>query len=95
MFGLLYGLYQSFTKKREHRVLLLGLDNAGKTTTLEQIRRQLRPGTEGGGGQIKTLPTIGFNGRFVKDFNIILEKVFNFLVIEKISLICSAFLTRM
>ncbi len=31
MFGLVYGLFQQALAKRDHYVLILGLDNAGKT----------------------------------------------------------------
>jgi len=31
MYSLLYGLYKHVTRKEEFSVLLLGLDNAGKT----------------------------------------------------------------
>ncbi len=33
MFGLLYGLYLQLFAKREHYVLIVGLDNAGKTVS--------------------------------------------------------------
>lgn len=39
MFSLFSGIWAWWHKKTELRFLLLGLDNAGKTTTLEQIKR--------------------------------------------------------
>lgn len=41
-----------FHKKIDIRVLLLGLDNAGKTTTLYRLKVQ---------SGVSTVPTIGFN----------------------------------
>eukprot|EP00928_Gymnodinium_smaydae_P029733 TRINITY_DN22309_c0_g1_i1.p1 TRINITY_DN22309_c0_g1~~TRINITY_DN22309_c0_g1_i1.p1 ORF type:complete len:200 (+),score=35.24 TRINITY_DN22309_c0_g1_i1:113-712(+) len=38
MFSLLRGLWQWLSQKEERRMILLGLDNAGKTTTLEQLK---------------------------------------------------------
>jgi ADP-ribosylation factor related protein 1 len=38
MFGLLYGLWQAYWTKQEVFVLIVGLDNAGKTTLLERIK---------------------------------------------------------
>ncbi|XP_065321953.1 ADP-ribosylation factor-related protein 1-like isoform X2 [Gordionus sp. m RMFG-2023] len=38
MFSLFYGFYKYLTKKDEYFVLILGLDNAGKTTYLEQAK---------------------------------------------------------
>lgn len=38
MFGLLYGLYELYFRPIQYQLLLLGLDNAGKTTYLEQLR---------------------------------------------------------
>mmetsp|Transcript_22526 Transcript_22526/g.49779 ORF Transcript_22526/g.49779 Transcript_22526/m.49779 type:complete len:195 (-) Transcript_22526:184-768(-) len=38
MFSLLHGLWQWLLQKEERRMILLGIDNAGKTTTLEQLK---------------------------------------------------------
>lgn len=34
MFGLLYGFYEYLTRKDEHKVVVLGLDSAGKSVCL-------------------------------------------------------------
>ena len=58
MFHLAKGLYTNYNKKPQYSVLLLGLDNAGKTTFLENCKKQY--------GQIykdfdKITPTVGQN----------------------------------
>jgi ADP-ribosylation factor protein 1 len=48
----LYELYSSWNTGVPMRILLLGLDNAGKTTILYKVKLN---------EQISTIPTIGFN----------------------------------
>ena len=38
MFSLIYGAYEHYTRKQEISLLILGVDNVGKTTTLEQMK---------------------------------------------------------
>ncbi|KAF1981496.1 ARF/SAR superfamily [Aulographum hederae CBS 113979] len=58
MYHLFKGLYLYATSKEEYSVLLLGLDNAGKTTLLEQIKAAHSPH---GHPNLKTVPTVGQN----------------------------------
>ena len=59
MFGLFFGLWQWLFSKTEYRLLILGLDNAGKTTFLEQLKNQFSP--QGGMALDKIAPTVGLN----------------------------------
>lgn len=43
MYTLLSGFYQYLTQKDDYFVLLLGLDNSGKTTYLEQVKAKFCP----------------------------------------------------
>mmetsp|Transcript_12511 Transcript_12511/g.38203 ORF Transcript_12511/g.38203 Transcript_12511/m.38203 type:complete len:180 (-) Transcript_12511:166-705(-) len=52
MGGAISKLVESLFGKREVRILMLGLDNAGKTSILYRLKD---------GAHIKTVPTIGFN----------------------------------
>jgi ADP-ribosylation factor protein 1 len=54
-------LWDKFSGHKEHRILLLGLDNAGKTTILYKFKL---------GEVVSTIPTIGFNVETVKYKNV-------------------------
>jgi len=66
MFTLLYGFWQYFFSKTEYYLLILGLDNAGKTALLEQIKvifNQNQPFDHH-----RLVPTVGLNiGRIEVD----------------------------
>ena len=38
MYSLISGLYHYLTKKPEYKVLIIGLDGAGKTMFIEQVK---------------------------------------------------------
>lgn len=65
MFSLAYGFYEYVTQREELRVLVLGLDGAGKTCALERLKGTLPPA--GGGSPPNPLPphqvvpTVGLN----------------------------------
>ena len=60
MFTLLYGLYKWLLQKDEFFVVILGLDNAGKTTFLEQLKTKFDGGYKAlPPGKITT--TVGLN----------------------------------
>ncbi|EFX04246.1 ADP-ribosylation factor family protein [Grosmannia clavigera kw1407] len=59
MYHLAKGLYMLATSKEEYSVLLLGLDNAGKTTFHEQVKALFVP--DGPEPKLKTVPTVGQN----------------------------------
>jgi ADP-ribosylation factor related protein 1 len=59
MYTLLSGLWEHWFRKSSYRVLILGLDNAGKTTVLEQLRSSFQ-GTPGP-REMKIPPTVGLN----------------------------------
>ena len=54
-------VFDNLVGSRERRILILGLDNAGKTTILYRLQRD---------EVIKTVPTVGFNVETVQYKNI-------------------------
>ncbi|KAK5720588.1 ADP-ribosylation factor protein 3 [Elasticomyces elasticus] len=58
MYHLVKSLYLHATSKEEYSILLLGLDNAGKTTLLEQIKAIYSPDHH---PKLQTVPTVGQN----------------------------------
>ncbi|KAF2277217.1 ARF/SAR superfamily [Westerdykella ornata] len=58
MYHLFKSLYLHATSKEEYSILLLGLDNAGKTTLLEQLRALFSPSLH---PNLNTVPTVGQN----------------------------------
>lgn len=66
MYTLLSGLVEWATAKEEVRVILLGLDSAGKTTTLQALRAAADRRARGRGNAAseplpKARPTVGLN----------------------------------
>ncbi|GKT53732.1 LOW QUALITY PROTEIN: ADP-ribosylation factor family protein [Colletotrichum tofieldiae] len=59
MYHLAKGLYLLATSKEEYSVILLGLDNAGKTTFHEQVKSLFLPGNPD--PKLRTVPTVGQN----------------------------------
>ena len=60
MYTLLSGLYRALTQKEEFSVLILGLDNAGKTTFLESAKTTFTRGYRGVNPS-KITATVGLN----------------------------------
>ncbi|XP_055371358.1 ADP-ribosylation factor-related protein 1 [Condylostylus longicornis] len=60
MYTLLYGFYKYLTRKEEYCVLILGLDNAGKTTYLEAAKTKFTKNYKGM-NPAKITTTVGLN----------------------------------
>lgn len=58
MFHLAKGLYANWNRKKQYSILILGLDNAGKTTFLETLKRESNLKSK---ALEKIAPTVGQN----------------------------------
>jgi len=59
--------FKSLFGRRQTRVLMLGLDNAGKSTVLHTLK------TNGSGGDFESVPTVGFAVETIKIRNVTLN----------------------
>jgi ADP-ribosylation factor related protein 1 len=66
MLSLLFGLWDWFFKRDERKLIIVGIDNAGKSTTLEQLKKMY---TGKGMDLDKIPPTIGLNSMFAPPFS--------------------------
>jgi ADP-ribosylation factor related protein 1 len=68
MFTLFYGLWKSWFKKDEFFALIIGLDNAGKSTLLEQAKIQFDPNSNRSNSLRHITTTVGLNiGKLITD----------------------------
>ncbi|KAL6594056.1 hypothetical protein ACP70R_048957 [Stipagrostis hirtigluma subsp. patula] len=67
MFSLFYGLWKYMFNKDEFRVLILGVDKAGKTTLLEKLKSIYLKGE--GLPHDRVVPTVGLNIGRIEDAN--------------------------
>nr|CAB3495709.1 unnamed protein product [Digitaria exilis]CAB3500602.1 unnamed protein product [Digitaria exilis] len=67
MFSLFYGLWKYVFTKDEFRVLILGVDKAGKTTLLEKLKSIYLKGE--GLPPDRVVPTVGLNIGRIEDAN--------------------------
>eukprot|EP00808_Paulinella_micropora_P028122 g61791.t1 len=59
MYTLFSGLWRILCTKTYYRILILGVDNAGKTTLLEMLRHRYANGPKP--DRVRILPTVGLN----------------------------------